>query len=64
MKPKMILIISLSVLGGIILLQNTQVVSFHILFWKISMSCIIFFSILLSIGFAAGYYFGRKYWKA
>lgn len=61
MKPKTIAISAVSVLAGIILLQNTQVVSFHVLFWRISMSGIIFFVLLLAVGFGAGYFLGRKY---
>ncbi|MGE0268128.1 MAG: lipopolysaccharide assembly protein LapA domain-containing protein [Candidatus Omnitrophota bacterium] len=64
MKPKVVFIGILAILAGIILLQNTQVVTFHVLFWKISMSCIIFFAIVLAVGFAAGYFFGRKYWRS
>ncbi|MBZ0166054.1 MAG: DUF1049 domain-containing protein [Candidatus Omnitrophica bacterium] len=64
MKPKIMLLLGVAVLAGIILLQNTQVVSFQVLFWTISMSRIIFFTLLLLIGFGLGYFCGRKYWEA
>ena len=43
----------------IILIQNAQVVSFNILFWKISMSRIIAFPLLVLVGVVIGYVFGR-----
>lgn len=61
MKPKLILILVLSGLAGVILLQNTQVVSFQVLFWSVSMSRIIFFTVLILIGFGIGYLCGRKH---
>lgn len=61
MKPKLMLILGLCALAGIILLQNTQVVSFRIFFWSISMSRIIFFGLLIGIGFGIGFLCGRKH---
>lgn len=55
MKPKLIAILTLVLLGIIILAQNTHVTTLNLLFWQIGMSqvLIILFSIL--IGFAFGY---------
>lgn len=54
-KPKLITIAVLAVLAGILLLQNSEVVSLKLLFWEISMSRIFFFPFLLLIGFIAGF---------
>jgi uncharacterized integral membrane protein len=54
-KPKLIIIVVLAVLAGILLLQNSEVVSLKLLFWEISMSRIFFFPFLLLIGFIAGF---------
>lgn len=50
--------IAMLVVAGIlliILLENTQVTDFYLLFWKISMSQIILTSFTLVIGFVLGY---------
>ena len=60
MKPKQIAILVGLVLCLIILLQNTQVVSFNLFFWKLSMSRIILFPLLIVIGFLIGFFVGRK----
>ena len=41
----------------IILLQNTQVVTVRLFFWKVSMSQIILISLTLLIGFVIGFIF-------
>ena len=49
-----------AVVFGIVLFQNSHVVSVKFLFWRFSMSqiiCILFFSLL---GFTAGYIYGKK----
>jgi len=51
--------IVLVVLCLILLVQNAQVVSFNILFWKISMSRIIAFPLLVLAGVVIGYFLGR-----
>jgi len=61
MKPKVIGVLILGALFFIILLQNTQVVSLRLLFWKISMSQIILFPLVILIGFIIGFFVGRKY---
>lgn len=55
MKPKVIAIIVLIVLLLIIMVQNTQVIDLHLLFWTISMSQIILIGIALVCGFVIGY---------
>jgi len=58
-------LISIGVLVGlvlIILIQNTQVVSFQVLFWKLSMSRIILFPLVLLVGFIIGFFVGKKSW--
>lgn len=55
MKFKTIIIIILLAIFLIILLQNTQVVTLRLLFWKIDMSRIILFPLTLIFGFIIGY---------
>jgi len=59
LTPKRWLIIFLSAICVILLIQNSQVVSFNILFWKISMSRIIAFPLLILLGGVIGYILGR-----
>jgi len=61
-KQKGILIGIAYTLFAVILLQNTQVVTFKILLWQVSMSRIILFPILVLIGFIAGYMVGKRSW--
>lgn len=66
MKAKTIIILILIVLFLIILIQNTQVVSLQLFFWKISMSRIILICLLIFIGFIIGFLVakvGRKHKK-
>ena len=58
-KPKRWLIILLALICLILLIQNSQVVSFNVLFWKISMSRIIAFPLLILFGGVIGYILGR-----
>ncbi len=55
MNIKTIVILILAVLLLIIIVQNTQVVTLRLFFWKISMSRIIILALTLIVGFAAGY---------
>lgn len=55
MKPKTIIILILVVLAVIVVLQNTEIVTLQLFFWKISMSRIIFISFLLLAGFILGF---------
>ena len=54
-KPKTIVTSVIIVLLLIIIFQNTQVVSFRIFFWKISMSQIILIPLTLAMGLVFGY---------
>jgi len=58
-KPKTILWFVIVVLILIIFFQNTQVVSFRIFFWKISMSQIILIPLTMIIGLVLGYVIGK-----
>lgn len=60
MKAKNIAILIVSIVLFIILLQNTQVVSLRLLFWKISMSRIILLPLIMLIGFSVGFIVGKK----
>lgn len=55
MKAKTIVILVLIGLFLIILIQNTQVVTLRLLFWKIGMSQIILVPVIMLIGFVIGY---------
>ena len=55
MKPKTIIILVLVVLAVVVVLQNTEIVTLQLFFWKISMSRIIFISFLLLAGFIMGF---------
>lgn len=59
MKAKKIVIIVLLAFIVILLIQNIQVVTLRFLFWKISMSRIIFIPLILIIGFILGYLFAK-----
>ena len=54
MKAKTIIILVLFLLLLIILIQNTQVVTFHLLFWKIGMSRIVLLVLSILLGFVVG----------
>jgi uncharacterized integral membrane protein len=54
MKAKTIVVLVLVALFVIILIENTQVVSLRLFFWKISMSQIILIPLTMLIGFVAG----------
>ena len=58
MKSKAIITLILIVLALIIIFQNTQVVSFKIFFWQMTMSRIIWLLLVLIIGLVAGYIIG------
>ena len=55
MKAKNIVILVLIDLFLIILVQNTQVVTLRLLFWKIDVSQIIMVPLTMLIGFVIGY---------
>jgi len=54
-KPKIILVLILIIMAVIILIQNHQVVTYRIFFWKISMSQVILLPLALIIGFVIGF---------
>lgn len=55
MKPKTIVILVVIAFFLIILIQNTQVVTLRLLFWKVGMSQIILVPLIMVIGFIIGY---------
>ena len=59
MKSKFLIIFIIITLVLIFLVQNAQVVTLHLYFWKISMSQIILIPLILMIGFIAGYIVAR-----
>lgn len=61
MKPKIIIGLVIGIISLIVLLQNAEVVSLQFLFWKLSMSQIIFFPVLIFLGFVIGFFVGKKF---
>jgi len=59
MKAKTWAVIVLLSLCAVLLVQNMEVVSFKIFFWKISMSRIIVFPLLVLVGGLFGYSLGK-----
>ena len=55
MSPKTIIILVLIVLAIVIVIQNSEMVTLQLFFWKIMMSRIIFMVGLLVVGFALGF---------
>ena len=55
MKPKTIIILILIVLAIVIVIQNSEIVTLQLFFWKIMMSRIIFMVGLLAVGFVLGF---------
>jgi uncharacterized integral membrane protein len=55
MKPKTIVVLVVIALFLIILIQNTQVVTLRLLFWKVGMSQIVLVPLTMLIGFVLGY---------
>ena len=60
MKSKNIFIVLLSVLLIIILFQNTQVVAFQFLLWKITASRIFLILLGIIVGFMFGLFASKK----
>ncbi|MBN1826551.1 MAG: DUF1049 domain-containing protein [Candidatus Eisenbacteria bacterium] len=54
MRIRVILLLVLLALALVILLQNTAVCAFHVLFWQLEMSLIVLVLLLLCIGFLLG----------
>ncbi|UCF85614.1 MAG: LapA family protein [Desulfobacteraceae bacterium] len=59
MKAKTIAPLVLIALFVIILIQNTQVVTLRLFFWKVGMSQIILIPLTMLIGFVVGYIVAR-----
>jgi len=53
-RPKVIAIISISILALIILLQNLQTVTFRLFFWKVEVSQLLLVLLMLIIGYILG----------
>ena len=54
-RPRIVVALVVAGLFLIILIQNTQVVTFRLLFWKIAISQIILVPLTMVIGFLLGY---------
>lgn len=59
MKAKTVTILILIGLFLIILLQNTEIITFQLLFWEITMSRSLLILVIVIIGFVLGYIVGR-----
>jgi uncharacterized integral membrane protein len=55
MRPKFIVVIVLIALFLIILIQNIQLVTLRLFFWKVGMSQIILIPLTMAIGFVIGF---------
>ncbi len=63
MKPKYLVLMIMAALLVVLAVQNTQVVTYRIFFWKIAMSQVILVPFIFFAGFFAGYWlahFGRR----
>jgi uncharacterized integral membrane protein len=54
MNVKLVLVSVVAVLTGIVIMQNTEVVSFKLLFWQFNMSRILLLLVTLLLGFVLG----------
>jgi len=59
MRLKFIIMLVLIALFLIILIQNTQVVTLRLFFWKVGMSQIILIPVTMAIGFVIGFIVAR-----
>ena len=55
MKAKLVVIIVLVVLVGILLIQNSQRVTFWLFFWSVQVSQLLLVLIMLGLGFLGGW---------
>jgi uncharacterized integral membrane protein len=55
MNVKLIVVSVVAVLTGIVIMQNTEVVAFRLLFWQFNMSRILLLLVTLLLGFALGF---------
>jgi len=54
MRAKLIAVLIIAILFVIVLLQNTQVVTYRLFFWKVSVSQIILLPLALGVGCIIG----------
>ncbi|MGB8952548.1 MAG: LapA family protein [Candidatus Aminicenantales bacterium] len=59
MKTKWIVILIFLVLLAILLIQNREIVTFRLFFWKIAMSQVILVPIAMFVGFVVGFLLAR-----
>ncbi len=59
-KPKLITALVLAILVIIIIVQNTQSVAFHFLFWSPQISLLLLVVLMLALGFVLGLFAGRR----
>ena len=59
MKPKLIAVLVVIILFAVFLIQNTQVITLRLYFWRISTSQIILIPLVLLAGFVSGYVFAK-----
>lgn len=55
MNVKLIVVSIIAVLTGIVIMQNTDVVAFRLLFWQFNMSRILLLLVTLILGFVLGF---------
>ena len=55
MKPKVILALIILALAAVLLIQNTQVVTYRLYFWSVSVSQIILLPLAVLLGFIVGF---------
>ena len=55
MNLKLVLVSIVAVMTGIVIMQNTEVVAFRLLFWQFNMSRILLLLVTLLLGFALGF---------
>jgi len=55
MKPKIIVLLVIIALSLVVIIQNTQVVTYRLFIWKISISQIILLPFAVLTGFAIGF---------
>lgn len=55
MKPRIIACLVLAILLFVVLIQNTQIVTVRLFFWKIGMAQILLILLTMLIGFVVGY---------
>lgn len=59
MNVKLVLVSVIAVLTGIVIMQNTEVVSFKFLFWQFNMSRILLLLVTMILGFALGFFVAK-----